>query len=186
MRPGLLLMAVLAATTHAGGQTSVREQNDAAIRELRPLCELEETADRAETQMLRRPASATVTTALTSEAAFWRLLTDPATPYLDRMMAAQYGAGATSVERLPTLWKAAAQLRSVPVGVYPSPCYFLRSAQYGPRDWAARRDRSRGSLGATVSAPQSLLIAGRTIALPVEAVDYPVTLDARASAPWLW
>jgi hypothetical protein len=102
------------------------------------------------------------------------------------MMAAQNGAAATSVEHLPTLWKAAAELAAVPVGVYPAPCYFLRSAQYGPREWLRRRDRSFGSLGATVSTPASRHVAGRTVDLPLEAVDYPVTLDARAGAPWLW
>ena len=30
------------------------------------------------------------------------------------------------------------------------------------------------------------MIAGRTVPLPVEAVDYPVTPQARANAPWLW
>ena len=186
MRRHLLLVAVLASTTPAGGQTPVRDQLQAAIQALTPLCAEEETTDDAEAQLLRTPASAAVATALKSEAAFWKLLTDPATPYLDRMMAAQYGAGVMSVERLPTLWRTAAQVQSVPVGVYPSPCYFLRSAQYGPTHWLRRKDRSLGSFGATVSAPASRLVAGRTVALPVEAVDYPVTLDARANAPWLW
>lgn len=29
-------------------------------------------------------------------------------------------------------------------------------------------------------------MAGRTVALPLDAVDFPVTADARTGAPWLW
>jgi hypothetical protein len=155
--------------------------------ELSKACHQAMDADNAETDLALHHRSSELDTALQSESAFWNLLTDPSTAYLDRMAAAHQGGSRVSLDQLPRLWRAYAAFKVLPSGVNPSPCRFsnLNSwAAMWPSAWERRREVP---LPGTVSPrPESRTVVGFEVRLPVKAVDYPLNQDDRRRSPWLW
>ncbi len=178
MKHVCLTLALLAATVElATGQTD-RPDLTAVTNELRALCNQVGATEQAEEGILQNHKSAAVTRALASESSFWQLITDPSTPYRDRMVAARQGGGLVGLERLPELWKAQADLDRPSVPWIGSPCAFLFSANLTPLKWVTRH-----SAYVSTVKPQSILFMGQQFAQPIE---YPVTQADRDNAPWLW
>ena len=103
------------------------------------------------------------------------------------MAAAIQGANLLSAEDLPTLWKAEAELEQVPTGVNPSPCAFQwPNAWYArsPEAWMARK--TTPIPGVVAYRPETRTILGVRVDLPLKAIDYPLSLEERSQAPWLW
>ena len=63
-----------------------------------------------------------------SETSFWSFITDPDTPYPDRMAAAYQGGSLVSVKQLPRLWTTLLEYEAKAQGVAASPCMFIHSA----------------------------------------------------------
>ena len=115
--------------------------------EMAARCEKAEESDQAETAELPVYRSHAMRGALRNEAAVWAFVTDPKTPYMDRMATAYQGAFLTSAQQLPRLWKAKADFDRLPTGVEASPCLLMYSAApKGP--WM-----TGGSIGRTVPFP---------------------------------
>jgi hypothetical protein len=162
----------------AAGQPG-RPDLTAVTNELQTLCNQVQATERAEEGILQDHTSAAVTQALSSESNFWQFITDPSTPYRDRMVAARQGGGLVGLRRLPELWKAQADLDGPAVPRILSPCYFLMSDNLGPGDWARRHN----AFSVPESKPQSNLFMGQKFTQPIE---YPITQADRDNAPWLW
>ena len=102
------------------------------------------------------------------------------------MAAAYQGGGRVSPEQLPRLWKAYAEFEVLPSGVVPMPCEFIDNAwgARGPAVWAMR---NRVPVQGTVSlSPESRNLLGFEVRLPQKAIDYPLDVDSRGNAPWVW
>ena len=163
---------------------------------------------RKKLEALKKPLSHDAEIALGSAASLLRFLSDPSTTYLDRMAVvsarlyppdqeplfggsmidealtrrrdATRAAALIGLEELPALWKASSEVGS-PSG--PTPCYYIQSANLMPRDWILRRERLpvRAS-----TPPKTFVVLGREVEFPMSLIDYPVTLNDRNQAPWLW
>jgi hypothetical protein len=184
-RTGGVLALVIAAPVGVYSQqppTTRALADRAFVQELTPLCAQVEEAEKAEAEILRSPSRSSVRQRLSGDEV-WRLVTDPSTPYLDRMFAAQEGGSAIDTGQLITLWRTAALFAHVPAGVYPSPCVILHSSAHNPRDWA---DRTRFAASAIAFKPQMRTLLGRDVDFPSATVDFPLTLADRGRAPWLW
>lgn len=181
---------VLSLPVHTQQQATVAPsdppQSSQGRDELRPLCTQEEATDRSEEAFLRAGRDRALGILPTSDEGFWRLLTDPATPYMDRMLAARYGSEVVGLDGLMRIWKAAAAFDHLPIGVFPSPCEFLSSSFLLPDWWSTRQQSQRLAAGRTVMRAETRGILGRDVPLPMTAVDYPVTSQQRERSPWLW
>jgi hypothetical protein len=135
------------------------QKPDPAV-ELRSLCtQLQKTAE-AEQQMLKTHRSAAVSMALGSAASLWSFVTDPRTPFLDRLLAANEGGPVIMPEQLPVVLQTAAEARSRNTGVHDSPCEYLPfHGMHRTIDWSTRSSTS---------------------------IDYPVTREQRDHAPVPW
>ncbi len=168
----------MAATVEmAAGQPS-RPDLTAVTNELQALCNQVGATERAEEGILQSHKSAAVTRALASESNFWRFITDPSTPYRDRMVATRQGGGLVGLERLPELWRAQADLARPSVPRILSPCAFLFSANMTPLNWVTRHNAF-----VSPTKPRSNFFMGQKFAQPIE---YPITQADRDNAPWLW
>lgn len=102
----------------------------------------------------------------------WKLLTDPATPYLQRRAAAVQGAKSFPLERLPQLAAALSELRQERersnFGLKHHPLD-SRPLRFGPPAGPA---------------PPSLL--GKPWTCPARETDYPLGWAEEARAPWPW
>jgi len=149
-------------------------------------CPLAEEADRQERALTSQRRSPALDKALQSESAFWRFFIDPSTSYLDRMAAAYQGTRLIPPEQVVRLWKASAEFEVLPTGVNPSPCEFIRNV------WAARSQdawllrKTRCVYPACQKKPETRNVLGYEVRLPETAIDYPLDLQSRNSAPWLW
>jgi hypothetical protein len=151
-------------------------------KELQGLCTEANKTDAAEEATLKTYTSVPLRKALRSGPEMWSFLIDPSTSYLDRIAVANQGGQLMGTAELPQLWKAVAAFEALPIGVTPSPCDFLFSANLSPRTWAERKE------GQPVKAikDESRLILGQKVELPQKNVDYPVTSEERSHAPWPW
>jgi hypothetical protein len=182
----------------------------AARQELESRCAQVAKADAEELEALKKPLSHDAEIALGSVSNLLRFLSDPSTTYLDRMAVvsaklhpadreplfggaliddaltrrrdATRAAALIGPEELPALWKASAALQETQV-VGPYPCYYILSSNLTPRDWITRSNRLpvRAS-----TAPKTFFVFSREVEFPTSLSDYPVTLDDRNQAPWLW
>lgn len=134
------------------------------------LCTTDEKTDAAELATLATYSSPALESALLSSKSFWRFITDPSTPYMDRMAAASRGGSILSPEELPMLWQAMAEVGFVPSGVSPTPCS-ANASIFLP-----------GSSGKL----DSRVILGSNVELPAKSFTYPITAEERNHAPWLW
>jgi hypothetical protein len=179
----LFLFATVVAVSGIA-QTPVPVDQAKLEEDLSSRCAKAEATDAAEPSLVANHQSAALQIALYSEAASWSFLIDPSTSYMDRMAAASQGGSRVSLEELPRLWEAFAELEVLPSGVNPSPCKFLMSANLTPYMWSARKEKP---IPGTASAqPETRSILGLRIRLPDKAVDYPLESEDRNSAPWPW
>lgn len=130
-------------------------------------CATDEKTDAAERTMLETYSSPALENVMLSSKSFWDFITDPSTPYMDRMAAANRGGSMLSPEELPLLWKAMAEVSSVDSGISPSPC------SAGPGLNKSREEASR-------------VVLGREIKLSKDTLSFPVTAEERNHSPWLW
>jgi hypothetical protein len=151
----------------------------AISQKLTELCAASEKTDAFEQEALKTHTSPALEKALLSNKTFWTFITDPDTPYLDRMAAATRGASALSPEDLHLLWEAMAEVELQRSGVKFSPCDYIRSANLTPLMWVSRRNRLPAD-----SAPRVIL--GREIQVPEEDRGFPNTVEEREQSPWLW
>jgi hypothetical protein len=170
-------LALVATTVGLAAGQQGRPDLTAVTNELQTLCKQVQVTEQAEEGILENHTSAAVNQALASESNFWQFITDPYTPYRDRMVAARQGGGLVGLDRLPELWKAQADLDRPAVPRIISPCYFLMSDNMGPRDWVSRHNSFPGFK------PKSSLFIGQEFVKPME---YPITQADRDDAPWLW
>jgi hypothetical protein len=148
--------------------------------QLHQLCTTNSNTDAAEQTTLKTYTSAPLEKALLSSKAFWDFITDPSTPYLDRMAAANRGGTVLSVEDLPKLWQAMVEVQTVPSITTEAPCLYFQSDNLTPQMWADRY-RWGGRREATTQ-----VVIGREVQVPKEIIDYPVTAEERDHSPWLW
>jgi hypothetical protein len=149
-------------------------------------CPVAEEADHQERALTSQRRSLALDRALRSESAFWKFFIDPSTSYLDRMAAAYQGGGLVPAEQLPRLWKASAEFEVLPTGVNPSPCKFIANqwAARGPEAWLMRKTHC--VYLACQTKPETRNVLGYEVHLPETAIDYPLDLESRNGAPWLW
>jgi hypothetical protein len=148
--------------------------------QLNQLCATNEKTDAAEEETLKTYTSAPLEKALLSSKEFWDFITDPSTPYLDRMAAANRGGTILSVEDLHRLWQAMVKIQIVPPIATEAPCLYLQLDNLTPQMWADRYKRG-GRREATTQ-----VVIGREVQVPDEIIDYPVTAEERDHSPWLW
>ena len=132
------------------------------------LCPTNEKTDAAERTMLETYSSPALEKALLSSKSFWEFLTDPSTPYMDRMTAANRGGSILSPEDLPLLWQAIVEVSSAPPGVSPPPCSAVAAIFPPPTKQATR------------------VVLGHEVQVVAKIIDYPVTAEERDHSPWLW
>lgn len=144
------------------------------------MCATNEKTDAAEEATLKTYTSAPLEKALLSSKAFWDFITDPSTPYLDRMAAANRGGTVLSVEDLPKLWQAMVEIQTVPPIATEAPCLYFQSDNLTPQMWVDRY-KWVGRREATTQ-----VVIGREVQVPKEIIDYPVTAEERDHSPWLW
>jgi hypothetical protein len=147
---------------------------------LHQLCATNSDTDAAEQTTLKTYTSAPLEKALLSSSAFWDFITDPATPYLDRMEAAIRGGSVLSIEDLPKLWQAMVEIQMAPLVATASPCAYIQSDNLTPEMWIDRRNLGVPRAAAT------LVIIGHQVQVPKEVIDYPTTAEKRDRSPWLW
>jgi hypothetical protein len=126
---------------------------------LRELCATEERTDVAEQATLKTYASPALEAALLSSKAFWDFITDPSTPYLDRMAAANRGGSVLSVEDLPKLWQAMVEIQTAPPAATASPCAYIQSDNLTPQMWIDRQGRAAQREAVTVVVIGRLVIS---------------------------
>ena len=183
-RMGLFLLIVVAIPPNPA---IAQPTSGDVIDELSRMCRQATHADNAESDLAIQHKSPELQRALQSESTFWKLLIDPSTSYLDRMAAAHQGGSRVSPEELPRLWMAYAAFEVLPSGVNPSPCGFSELNSFAARWPSAWERRKEMALPGTVSPrPESRNVLGFEIPLPVKAIDYPLDLDGRKNAPWIW
>jgi hypothetical protein len=144
------------------------------------LCATNEKTEAAERATLEKYSSPALDKALLSGKSFWVYITDPATPYLDRMAAANRGGSVLSPEELPLLWQAMAEVGAVPSGVAPSPCSAIMHVAL-PLTIDALEPGSNRPRPRTIQ-----VVLGRETQLPTKSIDFPVTVEERDHSPWLW
>jgi len=147
------------------------------------LCATNEKTEAAERATLETYSSPALEKALLSSKSFWDYITDPATPYLDRMAAANRGGSILSPEDLPTLWQAMVEIETVPKGVDPPPCSAIAAINIRPLTTQALKS------GFSLNKPReqtTRVILGREIQLPTKNIAFPITAEERDHSPWLW
>ena len=144
------------------------------------LCATNEKTEAAERATLETYSSPALEKALLSSKSFWDYITDPATPYMDRMAAANRGGSILSPEELPLLWQAMAEVDAAPSGVNPSPCSAVAFA-------APPLTIDALAPGSNKPQPKTIrVILGRETELPTKNIHFPVTAEERDHSPWLW
>jgi len=166
-----LLLAVFGITATGAQQDLERRASPPAKTAEHPLdlCTVDEKTDATELKALQTYSSPALEKAMLSSKSFWDFVSDPSTPYMDRMAAANRGGSMLSPEELPWLWQAMAEVGSVPSGVSPPPCSAIAGGL-----WNSLRENA------------SRVILGREIQLPTNDVGFPVTAEERNRSPWLW
>jgi hypothetical protein len=148
------------------------------------LCDLEEKNDAAERGALSTYSSPGLEAALLSSKSFWSFITDPSTPYMDRMAAASNGGSMLPPEELHVLWQAMVEVNSVPSGVNPSFCSAIAVIPRIPTASALRDalwpDPKQSARQRTV------MVLGHPTLLPENRLSFPVTAEERDHSPWLW
>jgi hypothetical protein len=144
------------------------------------LCDTNEKADITEQETLSTYTSSALEKALLSSKTFWDFITDPSTPYMDRMAAANRGGSMLRPEELSLLWQAMAEVSSVPSDVSPPPCSAIAIIPQPPTIDALRPGSNRSREEA------SRVVIGREIKLPKNPLSFPVTAEERDYSPWLW
>lgn len=165
---GLLVVAFNVAG--ASAQEIARESASSRVKEAQArfqLCTASDKTDIAERLALQTYTSPALEKALLSSKTFWDFITDPSTPYMDRMAAANRGGPILSPADLPILWQAMAEIDWVPSGVNPMPCSCAMALEV-PRKQSVR------------------MVLGHQVQLPAKNVDYPVTAEERDHSPWIW
>ena len=157
----------IAVAPEADGQ-SAPVRRSASTPDLGQLCGTNERTDAAEAVLLRTYTSPALENALRSDKAFWKFLTDPSTPYLDRITAAKRGDSILSPEDLPLLSNAMVEIETVPKGVDPPPCSDMAAIGQLPREQTTR------------------MVLGHEIQLPTKNIALPITAEERDHSPWLW
>jgi hypothetical protein len=147
---------------------------------LRQLCATSLNTNAAEQATLKTYTSARLEKALLSSKVLWDFITDPSTPYLDRMAAAIRGGSVLSIEDQPKLWQAMVEIQTTPGVATASPCAYFQSDNLTPEMWI-----DRGGLGAPREAV-TLVFLGHEVQVPKEIIDYPTTAEERNHSPWLW
>lgn len=136
-------------------------------------CSANDQTDAAERLALEKYSSPALEKAFLSSKSFWNFITDPATPYVDRMAAADRGGSMLSPQELALLWTAMAEVRSVPSGVGPPPCSAVAMIPLAS-NLNSRRDGSYR------------VVLGRRVKLPEVIAGFPITAEERNHSPWLW
>jgi hypothetical protein len=133
-------------------------------------CSIEMKTDSAERSAIETYSSPALEKALLSSKSFWDFITDPSTPYIARLAAADRGGSVLSPEELPVLWQAMAETSSIPSGVEGvSPC---SAAGWIPNNSPQPETHE--------------VVLGREVRLPARSVKYPITAEERDRSPWLW
>lgn len=162
---GLLVVAFNVASAGAAQESASSRVKEAQQRF--QLCGTSDKTDVAERATLQTYTSPALEKALLSSKTFWDFITDPSTPYMDRMAAANRGGPILSPADLHLLWQAMAEIDGVPSGVNSMPCSAAMAFEV-PREQSVR------------------LILGHEIQLPAKNIDYPVTAEERDHSPWVW
>jgi hypothetical protein len=182
------MLAAVLSTRFVGAQESVGHSaaspQRASLSSLGERCSTIEKTDAAEATLLPTYTSPALEKALLSSKTFWDFITDPSTPYLDRMAAANRGGAILSPEELPLLWQAMAEVSSVLSGVSPSPCSAIAYIPPPLTIDALRDALTPGSHKERERTPRMVL--GHEIQFPTKTTDYPVTTEDRDRSPWLW
>jgi hypothetical protein len=161
-----------AGVREAKGQSAPHLQK-ASASTLGEKCSTNDKTDAAERSALGTYSSPALEEALLSGKSFWSFITDPSTPYMDRLAAAIRGGSMLSPEELPLLWEAMAEISSVPSGVNPPPCSAV-AITFPPLSLNTPRNEA------------SRVVLGREIQLPTENIEFPITAEERDHSPWLW
>jgi hypothetical protein len=148
---------------------------------------IDEKTDNAELAALRTYSSPALEKALVSSKTFWEFITDPSTPYMDRMAASHRGGSVLSPEELHWLWEAMAEIATVPSGVDPAPCTAVAVFLPPAREQDLSRAMQGLAKGSTPPEPEpTRVVLGHEIKLSKKNVSYPITAEEREHAPWLW
>lgn len=184
----LAMLAVAVSMRPAGSQEargrSTPHLQNASAQTLGELCSTNEKTDAAERSALETYSSPALEEAMHSSKAFWNFITDPSTPYMDRIAAANRGGSMLSPEDLPVLWQAMAEVSSVPSGVNPPPCSAIAIIPRPPTT-DALRDPLWPELKRS-DKQVSRVVLGREVMPPKSTVGFPITADERDHSPWLW
>lgn len=164
------LLVVVFSVTAAGAQNASGDVAASPAKKAEQqlsLCATNEKTEAAERTTLETYSSPALEKAMLSSKSFWDFITDPSTPYVDRMAAANRGGSMLSPEELPMLWHAMDEVSSVPSGISQPPC------SAGPSLNNSREEASR-------------VVLGREIKLSKDTFSFPVTAEERNQSPWLW
>ena len=181
---GVLIVGLATIVPSASAQSALN--STALVDDPGKSCPAAQEADQAERALTSKRKSLALDAALQSPSAFWKFFIDPSTSYLDRMGAAYQGGGLIPAEQLVRLWKVSAEFEVLPTGVNPSPCEFIGSAwaARSPDVWMTRKPRGVG--GTFSPKPETRNLLGFEIQMPEKSIDYPLDIESRNGAPWLW
>ena len=181
---GVLIAGLATLVPSAAAQSAL--DSSALVGDPGKSCPVAQQADQAELALASKRRSPVLDAALQSASAFWKFFIDPSTSYLDRMAAAYQGGGLIPTEQLVRLWKASAEFEALPTGVNPSPCEFIlnSSPARSPYDWITRKPRGIGGTFSEKTETRNVL--GFEIHMPEKSIDYPLDIESRDGAPWLW
>jgi hypothetical protein len=167
----------------AGAQTVSGESGSSAAKKPGQqfnLCKVNDKTDSVEQTELETYSSPALEQAMLSSESFWDFITDPSTPYMDRMAAANRGGSMLSPQELPMLWQAMAEVNSVPSGVSPPPCSAVAMIALPLTTDALVPSLNRSREEA------SRVVLGHEIKPSRETVSFPITSEERSHSPWLW
>src|SRR5262245_5249660 len=187
VRTGLIVRLWITAIASSGSaQTDVDAAIRAATQEATRLCSQAHETDEFEKSYWQKPQSIRVQVALLSEWGMWQMLVEPSTPYLDRLAIAYQGSNLVSPANLPRLWLAVTESERLRGGgVDPSPCEFLCCGGWSIGNWPNRKKIGAQILAGTLKSNSSTFLE-RKIDLQQQSVEYPLTVEARQRAPWVW
>jgi hypothetical protein len=177
------LLVLVFGVTAAGAQNASGDLAASAVKKSEQqfkLCATNEKTESAERTMLETYSSPALKKATLSSKSFWDFITDPSTPYMDRLAAANRGGSMLSPEELPLLWQAMAEVSSVASGVHPPPCsavaIIVRPLTLDALEPSLNRSHEEASRA----------VLGREIKLSTDTLSFPVTAEERNHSPWLW
>jgi hypothetical protein len=167
----------------AGIGLSASAQTDfaAAYNEATRLCTQAKKTDEFEQAQQKNSKSVRTRIALLTDWGMWRMLKNPSTPYLDRLAIAYQGSKLVGKADLPLLWQAVAASETLPDGVDPSPCEFICCGGLGIGNWPNRKN-----IGASRLESHASTFLGRHIESLRQSVEFPLSIEARERAPWVW